>query len=192
MNALEHYIRVYDDALEPGFCANLIAGFEQMSELQRQNGKGIRPGLENSAWTEMNVGRLADKAFLGFFMVQIERYLARYNADVGLGIPIPLRPTTDNLTMKRYRAGADEVFEPHFDSIDAVSNRYLVFLWYLNDVQQGGETEFCDLGTRVQPRAGRLLMFPPYWMYQHAGRAPISGDKYILSTYLTFLNAPSA
>lgn len=186
MHELKDYIRVYDNALEDGFCANLIAGFEQMSESQNRNGRGVRPGLDNSAWTEMNIGALADKAFLGFFLAQIETYLARYNSELSLTIPVPIRPRTDRLTLKRYRPGGDELFEPHFDSIDIVSSRYLVFLWYLNDVDDGGETEFCDLGIKVVPRAGRLLMFPPYWMFQHAGRAPISGDKYILSTYLMF------
>ena len=35
-------------------------------------------------------------------------------------------------------------------------------------------------------RIGRLVVFPPYWMFQHEGRPPVSGDKYILSTYLLF------
>jgi hypothetical protein len=43
----------------------------------------------------------------------------------------------------------------------------------------------------VKPAAGRLLMFPPYWMYQHEGVAPHSGDKFILSTYLLFGETPS-
>ncbi len=185
MHALKDYIRVYDNALEEGFCANLVAGFENMTQLQRPNGRGIRPGLDNSAWTEMNIGALADKAFLGFFLAQIDTYLARYNQDVPLTIPVPLRPKTDRLTLKRYHPQV-EGFEPHFDSIDDYSSRYMVFLWYLNTVEEGGETEFCDLGIKVAPRAGRLLMFPPYWMFQHAGRPPVSGDKYILSTYLMF------
>ncbi|WP_159015503.1 2OG-Fe(II) oxygenase [Cognatiluteimonas profundi] len=185
MHALKDYIRVYDNALEDGFCANLVAGFEQMTELQRRNGRGIRPGLDNSAWTEMNIGTQADKAFLGFFLAQVDTYLARYNSEVPLTIPVPLRPKTDRLTLKRYHPQV-EGFEPHFDSIDDYSSRYMVFLWYLNTVEEGGETEFCDLGIKVAPKAGRLLMFPPYWMFQHAGRPPISGDKYILSTYLMF------
>jgi hypothetical protein len=186
MHALGDYIRIYDEALTPDFCARLIAGFEQTTALQMRNGKGVREGLEQSAWTELDVGRLADKAFMGFFLDQLERSLDRYNRDIGLGIPIPLRPRTDKLILKRYRPGGDERFQPHFDSIDAVSGRYLVFLWYLNDVAEGGETEFCDLGIKIAPRTGRLLMFPPYWMFQHAGRPPLSGDKYILSTYLMF------
>ncbi len=186
MQSLRDYIRTYDHALDENFCAKLISGFEGMIDLQSRNGKGIRPGLENSAWTEMDIGKLADKAFLGFFLAQIEQYLARYNSEVTLHIPVPIRPRTDRLILKRYRAGGDEVFEPHFDALDGSSGRYLVFLWYLNNVAEGGETEFCDLDLKVAPRTGRLLMFPPYWMFQHAGRAPISGDKYILSTYLMF------
>jgi prolyl 4-hydroxylase len=186
MQALADYIRVYDDVLAPDFCARMIAGFEEGIAIQTRNGRGVRAGLEQSAWTELDVGRIADHAFQGFFLAQIDRFLDRYNADVKLVIPVPARPRTDRLILKRYRPGGEEAFQPHFDALDEVSNRYLVFLWYLNDVEQGGETEFCDLDIKVTPRTGRLLMFPPYWMYQHAGRPPISGDKYILSTYLMF------
>jgi hypothetical protein len=183
---LSHFIRTYDDALPRDFCARLIEGFEQQVAGQYRAGRGTRPGLDDSAWTELDIGRLADAAFLGFFLKAIEDSLARYNRETGLAIPVPFRPKTAKLVMKRYRASGAESFQPHFDSIDEVSARYMVFLWYLNDVEQGGETEFCDLGIRVAPRAGRLLMFPPYWMYQHAGLPPMSGDKYILSTYLMF------
>ena len=140
MRSLPDYIRVYDEALPAAFCAQLISGFEQTVEAQTRNGRGIRPGLEESAWTELDIGSLADEAFRGFFLVQIEQYLERYNHDVDLGIAVPMRPRTDDLRMKRYRPGGEEGFQPHFDSIDAVSGRYLVFLWYLNDVEQGGET----------------------------------------------------
>jgi hypothetical protein len=105
---------------------------------------------------------------------------------VGLEIPIPNSPKTADLILKRYRAGTDEQFQPHFDSIHEVANRYLVLLWYLNDVEQGGETAFRQLDVTVTARTGRLLVFPPYWMFQHAGLPPISGDKYIISTYLLF------
>ena len=58
-----------------------------------------------------------------------------------------------------------------------------MFLWYLNAVAEGGETEFVDLGIKSSAETGKLLMFPPYWMYRHAGCSPVSGPKYILSTY---------
>ena len=182
---LRSYVQWFDGALKPDFCRQMIDSFEQMN-IVVPNGRGHRAGLEQSSWTELNLTPIADKAFLGFFLAELEKYLAIYNERLKLTLPIPARPTTDPLVMKRYRAGTDDNFQPHYDSHSEKSNRYLVFLWYLNDVTQGGETEFCDLGMRVDARAGRLLMFPPYWMFQHAGLPPVSNDKYIVSTYLTF------
>ncbi|PZQ25130.1 MAG: 2OG-Fe(II) oxygenase [Stenotrophomonas acidaminiphila] len=160
MKALADCIRTYDDALPAAFCQQLIDNFEASAQFQVPNGRGYRPALDDT--------------------------LARYNADLSLTLPVPLRPRIDRLTMKKYRAGSDDTFQPHFDSVDEVAGRYMVFLWYLNDVQDGGGTRFTDLDIEVRPRAGRLLMFPPYWMFQHVGAPPVSNDKYILSTYLLF------
>ena len=186
MKALTDYIQTFDDALPEDFCRKLIDGFEDSSGFQEPNGRGYRPGLDDSRWTELNLNRLADPAFLGFFLTRIEEYLGRYNERLGLTIPVPFRPRTDRLTMKKYRADAGDRFQPHFDSIDEVAGRYLVFLWYLNDVAEGGQTRFVDLDVDVAPKAGRLLIFPPYWMFQHEALAPRSNEKYILSTYLLF------
>ncbi|HEX6832318.1 MAG TPA: 2OG-Fe(II) oxygenase [Rudaea sp.] len=183
---LRNYVQYYDGALTPEFSAQLVSAFEQSARLQVANGRGHQAGLDTSSWTEVNVTPLADTAFIGFFHAQIDKYLAEYNRKIPLTLPIPNRPTIDDLRIKRYRAGSGDNFQPHFDSIDQKCGRYLVFLWYLNDVAEGGETEFVDIGIKVAPRAGRLLMFPPYWMFQHAGRPPISNDKYIISTYLMF------
>jgi len=183
---LRHYIRVYDGDLEPAFCQRMTESFNSLQRFQQPNGRGHRAGLEHSAWTELNVTRLSDEPFLGFFRSRINLALDRYNRDVGLGIQVPNSAKTADLILKRYRPGADEQFELHFDSIHEVANRYLVLLWYLNDVADGGETDFPQLDTRVAAQQGRLLVFPPYWMFQHAGLAPRSGEKYILSTYLLF------
>lgn len=183
---LQHYLRCYDGDLDPALCAQLIASFNGLTRFQRGNGRGVRAGLEDSAWTELDIAPLSDDAFRGFLLSQMDANLARYNREVGLTIAVPPARRIAELVIKRYRPGGDERFQLHFDSIDAVANRYLVFLWYLNDVAEGGETCFPDLGLSIQPRAGRLLMFPPYWMYQHEAPPPRSGDKYILSTYLLF------
>ena len=87
---------------------------------------------------------------------------------------------------RRYAAERNERFQLHFDSVNEVCDRYLVFLWYLNDVHDAGQTSFPLLDLHVAPRAGRLLVFPPYWMFAHEGRASPTQDKYILSTYLRF------
>lgn len=183
---LRDCIQVFDQALSPGLCARMIQSFQQLQRFQRGNGRGVRTGLEHSAWTELDITPLSDAGFRASMRGLMQTYLDRYNQRLALTLPVPPARDISELVIKRYRAGHDEQFQPHFDSIGEVANRYLVFLWYLNDVEHGGETAFVDLDIEVQPRAGRLLMFPPQWMYQHVGRPPLSGDKYILSTYFLF------
>lgn len=183
---LRHFVRWYDDSLPLAFCERMIAAFRQAASHHVKRERGWRAGLDASAWTELDITPLADLALKQFFSGKIEEALARYNAEVGLAIPVPKSTLLAPLRIKRYTPGADESFQLHFDSIGEVANRYLVFLWYLNDVLEGGETGFSGLDLEVHPKAGRLLMFPPYWMYQHLGRPPVSGEKFIISTYMLF------
>lgn len=183
---LARYVQWFDGALAPEFCERMIDAFQTLDRFQMRNGRGAMTALQSSAWTELNVSKVADASFETLFREQVLHYLALYNQRAPQTLPIPPRDRLENLRIKRYLAAENDQFQPHFDALDYTSNRYMVFIWYLNDVAEGGETEFCDLGLRVAAKAGRLLMFPPYWMYQHAGLPPRSGDKYIISTYLLF------
>ncbi|MGH8145551.1 MAG: 2OG-Fe(II) oxygenase [Rhodanobacteraceae bacterium] len=183
---LTHYVQCFDQALESDFCQRMIESFNNLARFHARSGRGVMAPLEQSAWTELNVSKVSDPSFEEFFREQTTHYLSLYNERSSLTLPIPLRNRLENLRIKRYSVAAVDQFQPHFDALDYCSNRYMVFLWYLNDVMEGGETEFCDLGLRIEARQGRLLMFPPYWMFQHAGLPPRSGDKYMISTYMLF------
>ena len=61
--------------------------------------------------------------------------------------------------------------------------RIITFIWYLNDVEEGGETEFCGDFT-IRPEVGKLIFFPASWCYPHRGKMPISSDKYIITGWL--------
>lgn len=183
---LRHFVRTYDHGLDPALCQRMIESFHALSRFHKVNGRTVRAGLEDSAWTELNVSRMSDAGFRAFFRQRIDRALDEYNRDVGLTIPVPNSPVFADLILKRYRPGQQEQFQLHFDAANHLAHRYLVLLWYLNDVEEGGETRFPQLDLAIRPKAGRLLIFPPYWMFQHEGAPPVSGDKFILSTYLLF------
>jgi hypothetical protein len=55
---------------------------------------------------------------------------------------------------------------------------------YLNDVLDGGETEFLYQSRRVKPREGRVVIFPVQWTHTHRGNPPLSGEKYIATSWL--------
>jgi hypothetical protein len=182
---LSRYIQVFDGALSAETCARMVDSFELLKRFHVLNGATRRQELAQSAWTELDLGPLSDQAFRSMLLGNMLEYLERYNQALSLTIKVPSTHKTSEWIVKRYRPGGER-FQPHFDSVGPVANRYLVFLWYLNEVSEGGETAFVDLNLSVAPKAGRLLIFPPYWMFQHEGRAPLSGDKYILSSYLLF------
>lgn len=185
---LSNYIQVFDNALPAAFCQQMLQSFNSLARFHKINGRGVRAGHDASAWTELDISPLTDVSFRQIILANMHKHLALYNAVVTpvSTLPIPGTDKISELVIKRYRPGADEAFQLHFDALGPVANRYLVFLWYLNDVAEGGETDFPALGVSVAPQAGRLVIFPPYWMFQHQGKAPLSGDKYIFSSYFLF------
>ena len=63
--------------------------------------------------------------------------------------------------------------------------RAFVFSIYLNDVEEGGETEFLHFSKRVKPKTGRIVIWPAGFPYVHRGNPPLSGDgKYILTSWM--------
>lgn len=61
--------------------------------------------------------------------------------------------------------------------------RVITYLWYLNTVEEGGETEFWGTHT-IKPETGKLLLFPASWTFPHRGKMPLSHDKYIITGWL--------
>jgi hypothetical protein len=64
------------------------------------------------------------------------------------------------------------------------SKRAFVFSIYLNDVEEGGETEFLHFSKRVQPKTGRIVIWPAGFPYLHRGNPPLSNEKYILTSWM--------
>ena len=62
--------------------------------------------------------------------------------------------------------------------------RAFVFSIYLNDVEEGGETEFLHFSKRVKPKTGRIVIWPAGFPYVHRGNPPLSGEKYILTSWM--------
>ena len=66
--------------------------------------------------------------------------------------------------------------------------RALVWMTYLNDVPEGGETEFLYQNMRLPAAQGTMVIFPPAWTHPHRGNPPLKGIKYIITTWLEFID----
>ena len=89
------------------------------------------------------------------------------------------------MQMQKYYKNVGK-FSYHEDSkVDFInkSDRKITFMWYLNDVTEGGETEFWS-SYNIKPEAGKLVLFPADWTFPHTAKVPISNNKYIVTGWL--------
>jgi len=79
-------------------------------------------------------------------------------------------------------------YKKHCDSLpwnaEPVNRRVLAILMYLNTVETGGGTHFPDQLVTVSANCGDIAIFPATWTHPHVGQKPISGDKWIISSFL--------
>ena len=65
-------------------------------------------------------------------------------------------------------------------------HRSLLFLIYLNDVEEGGETDFYYQEKSIAPKAGTMVIAPCGFTHTHRGNIPRSNDKYVLTSWVMF------
>jgi hypothetical protein len=76
----------------------------------------------------------------------------------------------------------------HDDSninFDKKEYRVITYLWYLNTVEEGGETVFWN-DYKIKPEKGKLILFPANWIFPHCGKMPISDNKYIITGWIYY------
>lgn len=69
-----------------------------------------------------------------------------------------------------------------------VVSRHLVFMTYLNDVSDAGETEFFHQNIKFAPVKGRTLIWPADWTFTHRGIASPTQQKYIATGWFNFMD----
>jgi prolyl 4-hydroxylase len=78
----------------------------------------------------------------------------------------------------------------HFERMNAVfpsATRHIVFLTYLNDVNDQGGTEFFYYPNRtLQARKGVTAIWPSDWTHTHRGITSPTEKKYIMAGWLNF------
>jgi len=103
----------------------------------------------------------------------------------------------DGINFQHYtqgRGGYPHWHSEHYPHPTDASQRSLrrVLLWliYLNDVSEGGETEFFYQQAKIRPAQGSLILAPCTFTHTHCGHTPVSNDKYILASWLMYKTAP--
>ena len=66
------------------------------------------------------------------------------------------------------------------------TTRHLVYMTYLNDVDDGGETEFYYQNVKIKPEKGLTLIWPADWTFTHRGLPSPTEEKYIVTGWFNY------
>ena len=198
MDRLVDLIKVYDHDLDDGICDYLIHHFEKNPTRHKKVSRNKTPNFTEYNLTRHSKKDDKTKKIYDHLVSKLHRSARSYfdftNKKVKHMYPddhyyantlFPNHYGIERFRIKRYHTGKNEGFNTHCDVMNLLScSRFLSFLWYLNDVDEGGETIFNN--KVVTPQKGRLVIFPPMWIFPHMGVEPISNTKYIMSSYLRY------
>ena len=189
---MNDFVGVYDNALPKSLCDTTISWFESMHKIgltrTRQQTEGSPKYAKND--TNIFMGEVVELGDTRNAFIQTEvktalfhREIPKYFDEYDILKDNPALSLFDLKAQKTTIGGGYHTW--HYESFNrGTCNRVLAFIFYLNDVEEGGETEFLYYPKRVKPQTGRLLVFPCGFPHTHRGNPPLSGDKYILTGWL--------
>ena len=161
---LSDYVKIYEDTLSAARCKSLIDRFET-SAAQHERMEAER----SYSFAELNVSRHWPEVEAEIFAIMMG-CIQKYWQALQIGGFWPKQVDAERVRLKRYLPGGKDKFPNHVDVMNSEqSRRFLTAILYLNE-PGGGETVFPQLDLIVKPAAGRMVVFPPLWLFPRAAR----------------------
>jgi hypothetical protein len=193
---VNNFIGIYDDAVPANYCDDLINYYERLKfegrTVTRQSTEGVEHiRKDNDIYyvdSEMDP-MMIDKnsRWINTFCQAVHGCYTNYQQEVGVLTSIAKHGISESIAIQKTSPSQGY----HVWHCEAANNnsarRMLMVILFLNDVEEGGETEFLYQRLRVKPKKGTILLCPAYFTHTHRGNPPLSGDKYIVTTWLEFM-----
>lgn len=192
MELIEH-IAIFDKAVPDSLCKQAIDFFDTEEALkltwQRPNRNNTKEDLSLDGTELVRLHTIGSHApsfiieTMGHFWECYNRYTDKYQVLNGAQPHFVAE-------VKWQRTRPTQGFHVwHAENVERVhSNRVATFILYLNDVHEGGETEFLYQSLRVKPETGKLVIWPAAYTHAHRGNPPLKETKYIMTGWLEFGN----
>ena len=166
---IEDFIGVFPDAINPKFCDYLVEYIDQSSHVMGDRNythvkdkqiclDAFSPGEAKNLMEFVN-------GCLYYYINEIS-YLTNFNFVSAVVLLQKTEPTQGY-----------HMF--HGENLNwNLQNRTMAWMAYLNDVPEGGETEWLYQKRRIKPEKGTVVIWPGSFTHMHRGNPPME-DKYI-------------
>jgi hypothetical protein len=194
MSTQEDFIGIYENAYSQEYCDALIKYYESMSEagftINRQEREGISKTKKQDdalyAHSEKELELLNTKELIAhfnniFWLGPYKEYSDKFDALKDID---PHKNYSFKI-QKTEIGGGYHIWHCEAGNRDS-SRRLLAWTLYLNDIKEGGETEFLYQHKRIKPKTGTLVLWPAAFTHTHRGNPPLSNTKYIVTGWVEF------
>jgi hypothetical protein len=186
-----NFIGVYENVVPEEICDELIAFFESCAKLgltanRQQRDKASKLNKhDDSLFVTETLNLINYKIVQALHETFWSKVYAPYAEEFHVLETLAQHKVSEYKMQRTPVGGGYHVWHP--EQADKLSSsRMLAYTCYLNDVEEGGETEFLYYPKRVKPTKGTCLLFPGGFTHTHRGNPPISNTKYIVTGWVEF------
>jgi len=185
----ETFIREYKNAFSKEWCDKAINAFEtfhsQRATIQQSDIKRNHDDRVMYDWAPANGIHYYDHSLCVEFFQTVHTNYDKYVSE------FDILETVEGHSPKGMciqRTGPKQGYHLwHIENGGLTSaNRVVAYTLYLNDVAEGGETEYLYQGLKVKPEAGKLVFWPVGYSHPHRGNPIYKGYKYIITGWYTY------
>ena len=191
---IKDHIGVFDNFMDPNTCDKLVEWFNQKESFHQTYNRLMNEDIQQHVKHDWSVDINENTFHTLFkggapdtFAIAMNNVFKLYDKETNIMKYI----SVDELHWDNYKiqktppAGGYHIWHVEQNpSSERTLSRVLVFTVYLNDINEGGETEFLLQSQRVAPKKGRVCVFPAYFPFVHRGNPPLKEDKYIATGWL--------
>jgi hypothetical protein len=192
---IKDFIGVYDGYIPDQACDEAMELFNKYNEFNkvfsRFTSEGSTQDIKNDKQLFCTPEDLTQEDFnvnkLKLLMVNFDLALRHYYTETNIK-----RYTSENIVtdyvkiQKTLPSQGYHVWHIEHNEPKDMQKRVLAYTIYLNTVEDGGETEFLLQSQRVKAVKGRICIFPAAFPYVHRGNPPLSGEKYIATSWISY------
>ena len=173
-------------------CDELIQYYEQNKKyaVQGRLGKGGKKGsvdLEIKDSYDLSIGCKNFDVCIDKYRTELqnvlEKYLKKFNQADNVA---PFNIITDYNIQKYAPNGGFKKWHCENTGEEGNIKRHLVFMTYLNDVEDGG-TNFLYQNVITSAKKGLTLIWPSAWTHTHRGEVSKTKEKYIVTGWYSFI-----
>ena len=171
-------------------CGEIINFFENNKSLQRPGISALGKNLNIKKTTDITIepDDLKKPKFeiLKQYINELHKCFLNYQNEWPFLKSILKTVLIPGFNIQKYSRG-DHFATLHSERTSLESlHRLFAWMTYLNDVDDGGQTNFSHYGIKINPETSKTLIWPAEWTHAHTGEVLKSGTKYIVTGWMHF------